>query len=205
MTSSPVAVADDVTDPARSPLRESAETPTRAASSSATEEEHDALIRLEEQVQWLRQQFLDAEQEWEQERRQLMQEVTQRQEDCQLMASDIQHLEQEQQPLLLLQERANSVLDVLRNLRHVNISTRALGRLVYDALERCQETDGGQAAFRFLNALHRAASGYERLSTESLIQLALEGLGPDRSRASNTTALSTNNLRCPVFVDLPRT
>ena len=54
-----------------------------------------------------------------QERRQLVEEVTQRQEDCQLMAGDIQHLEQEQQPLLLLHERASSVVDVLQNLRHV--------------------------------------------------------------------------------------
>ncbi|KAF0294229.1 EF-hand and coiled-coil domain-containing protein 1 [Amphibalanus amphitrite] len=149
-------------------------------STDTTSEEHDALIRLEEQVHWLRQQFLEAEREWEQERRQLVEEVTQRQEDCQLMAGDIQHLEQEQQPLLLLHERASSVVDVLQNLRHVNISPRALGRLVYDALERTQECSSGggnQRAFRFLTCLHRSASGYERLSTESLIQLALEGLG----------------------------
>ena len=54
-----------------------------------------------------------------QERRQLAEEVAQRQEDCQLMAGDIQHLEQEQQPLLLLQERAASLVDVLQNLRQV--------------------------------------------------------------------------------------
>ena len=52
---------------------------------------------------------------------------------------------------------------------------------MYDALERTQDTSsassgGSQRAFRFLTCLHRSASGYERLSTESLIQLALEGL-----------------------------
>ena len=38
----------------------------RRLPSVGSEEEHDALIRLEEQVHWLRQQFLEAEQEWEQ-------------------------------------------------------------------------------------------------------------------------------------------
>lgn len=160
----------------------------RPLPSVGSEEEHDALIHLEEQVHWLRHQFLEAEQEWEQERRQLVEEVTQRQEDCQLMAGDIQHLEQEQQPLQLLHDRASSVVDVLQNLRQVNISPRALGRLVYDALEKTHDSSspssscssssgGGQRAFRFLTCLQRAATGYERLSTESLIQLALEGLG----------------------------
>nr|XP_045008842.1 EF-hand and coiled-coil domain-containing protein 1 isoform X2 [Jaculus jaculus] len=83
---------------------------------------------------------------------------------------ELQMVETERVRLSLLEEKLVDVLQLLRRLCHLNISKRALGKIVLSALDQdpTQEDTGGPSAI--LDTLHQALAGCELLQRHPTAQ-----------------------------------
>ncbi len=128
-----------------------------------------------------------------QERNVLLEELIRRQ-DCADLSSDLQVLEAQKVRLTLLEEKIKEVLIMLRSLNSMvrskneqvktrlsecetfrqNISSRTLGKLVLDAVQRSVDPLTKEVqVFKFLNHLYHSVRDFERLTTENQVSNVL--------------------------------
>ncbi|XP_007465362.1 PREDICTED: LOW QUALITY PROTEIN: EF-hand and coiled-coil domain-containing protein 1 [Lipotes vexillifer] len=83
---------------------------------------------------------------------------------------ELQMVETERVRLCLLGEKLEDVLRLLRRLRDLNISKRALGKILLSTLDACRDPahEGTSGPSAMLDALHRALAGCELLRREPL-------------------------------------
>ncbi|XP_052030211.1 EF-hand and coiled-coil domain-containing protein 1 isoform X2 [Apodemus sylvaticus] len=76
---------------------------------------------------------------------------------------ELQMVETERVRLSLLEEKLVDVLQLLKRLRDLNISKRALGKMLLNALDRNPSQEGTRGTLAILDALHQALVGCELL------------------------------------------
>nr|XP_048272424.1 EF-hand and coiled-coil domain-containing protein 1 [Myodes glareolus] len=76
---------------------------------------------------------------------------------------ELQMVETERVRLSLLEEKLVDVLQLLQRLRDLNISKRALGKILLNALDRSPSQEGTRGTLAILNTLHQALVGCELL------------------------------------------
>ncbi|XP_022418310.1 EF-hand and coiled-coil domain-containing protein 1 isoform X1 [Delphinapterus leucas] len=83
---------------------------------------------------------------------------------------ELQMVETERVRLSLLEEKLEDALRLLQRLRDLNISKRALGKILLSTLDACRDPahEGTSGPSAMLDALHRALAGCELLRRESL-------------------------------------
>ncbi|XP_023568436.1 EF-hand and coiled-coil domain-containing protein 1 [Octodon degus] len=83
---------------------------------------------------------------------------------------ELQMVETERVRLSLLEEKLVDVLQLLRRLRDLNISKRALGKILLSTLDACEDPAqaGRSGPLAVLDALHEALAGCKLLQTPSL-------------------------------------
>ncbi|XP_068216636.1 cytospin-A-like [Palaemon carinicauda] len=145
---------------------------------------------LERELRNLQQTLEEAELEWKQEttfQPQRPKEVIR--EETALLENELREVEAERMRLALIEEKLRQLLQVLLSVADLNLSRRTLGRLVLEAVEdaagvkfgdigfsNSAPEDGKVSPLTFLTNLLSSTSNYQALSTESLMQLAFQGL-----------------------------
>ncbi|XP_050021366.1 EF-hand and coiled-coil domain-containing protein 1 isoform X2 [Alexandromys fortis] len=76
---------------------------------------------------------------------------------------ELQMVETERVRLSLLEEKLVDVLQILQRLRDLNISKRALGKILLNALDRSPSQEGTRGTLAILDTLHQALVGCELL------------------------------------------
>ncbi|XP_057642730.1 EF-hand and coiled-coil domain-containing protein 1 [Chionomys nivalis] len=76
---------------------------------------------------------------------------------------ELQMVETERVRLSLLEEKLVDVLQLLQRLRDLNISKRALGKILLNALDRSPSQEGTRGTLAILDTLHQALVGCELL------------------------------------------
>lgn len=81
------------------------------------------------------------------------------------LRQELQMVEAERVRLSLLEEKLEDVLGLLQRLRDLNISKKALGKILLSTLDACRDPahDGLSGPLAVLEALHRALAGCELL------------------------------------------
>ncbi|CAG0892233.1 unnamed protein product [Darwinula stevensoni] len=131
-----------------------------------------SLQQMEAQLEWLDAQFHRAEMEWDQERHLLVTELKGSQDTVEALTTEIRQLDAERIRLLELEQRLRDVLHALRELDQMNVSRRALGRLIMAAVEQSVDPLTHECCpTRFLSHLHHSAQHFER--HDDLMRLAL--------------------------------
>nr|XP_020728187.1 EF-hand and coiled-coil domain-containing protein 1 [Odocoileus virginianus texanus] len=84
------------------------------------------------------------------------------------LRQELQMVETERVRLSLLEEKLQDVLGLLQRLRDLNISKKALGKILLSTLDACRDTahEGTSGASAVLDMLHRALAGCELLQRE---------------------------------------
>nr|XP_020448945.1 EF-hand and coiled-coil domain-containing protein 1-like [Monopterus albus] len=97
----------------------------------------------------------------------LVQELQQKAEETELHQMELQMLETERAHLSLVEEKLVDILQLLQQLRDLNISQRSLGKvLLLSTLESCSDPKHGKAhILEVLNALYHELAACEILST----------------------------------------
>ncbi|XP_071407072.1 EF-hand and coiled-coil domain-containing protein 1 isoform X2 [Pithys albifrons albifrons] len=101
----------------------------------------------------------------------LLGELQQKVEETELLKMELQMLETERVRLSLVEEKLMDVLQLLQQLRDLNISKRALGKILLSTLESCRDPQPGKAhLFEVLDTLHQELMGCELLHKEPVEQ-----------------------------------
>ncbi|KAB0379158.1 hypothetical protein FD755_010736 [Muntiacus reevesi] len=84
------------------------------------------------------------------------------------LRQELQMVETERVRLSLLEEKLEDVLGLLQKLRDLNISKKALGKILLSTLDACRDIahEGTSGASAVLDTLHRALAGCELLHRE---------------------------------------
>ncbi|XP_068415158.1 EF-hand and coiled-coil domain-containing protein 1 [Eschrichtius robustus] len=92
-------------------------------------------------------------------------ELQQKVEENEHLRLELQMVETERVRLSLLEEKLEDVLQLLRRLRDLNVSKRALGKILLSTLDACRDParEGTSGPSAMLDALHRALAGCELL------------------------------------------
>ncbi|XP_053454847.1 EF-hand and coiled-coil domain-containing protein 1 isoform X2 [Nycticebus coucang] len=90
-------------------------------------------------------------------------ELQQKVEDNEHLRLELQMVETERVRLSLLEEKLVDVLQLLQRLRALNISKRALGKILLSTLDTCRDQEGRSGPLAILDALHQALAGCELL------------------------------------------
>ncbi|XP_069721790.1 EF-hand and coiled-coil domain-containing protein 1 [Phaenicophaeus curvirostris] len=99
----------------------------------------------------------------------LLGELQQQAEETELLKMELQMLETERVRLSLLEEKLMDVLQLLQQLRDLNISKRALGKILLSTLESCREPQPGKAqVFEVLDTLYQELTACELLQSQPL-------------------------------------
>ncbi|KGL75364.1 EF-hand and coiled-coil domain-containing protein 1, partial [Tinamus guttatus] len=98
-------------------------------------------------------------------------ELQQKVEETELLKMELQMLETERVRLSLVEEKFMDVLQLLQQLRDLNISKRALGKILLSTLESCRDPRNGKAhLFEVLDTLHHELTACELLQSHPLGQ-----------------------------------
>uniref|UniRef100_U3J2Q4 EF-hand and coiled-coil domain containing 1 n=1 Tax=Anas platyrhynchos platyrhynchos TaxID=8840 RepID=U3J2Q4_ANAPP len=99
-----------------------------------------------------------------------MEEVTgQKVEETEMLKMELQMLETERVRLSLVEEKLMDVLQLLQQLRDLNISKRALGKILLSTLESCRDPQHGKAhLFEVLDTLYQELTACELLQSQPL-------------------------------------
>ncbi|XP_076863703.1 EF-hand and coiled-coil domain-containing protein 1 [Brachyhypopomus gauderio] len=98
----------------------------------------------------------------------LVQELQQRAEETELLQRELQMLETERVRLSLVEEKLMDVLQLLQQLRDLNVSRRSLGKILMSTLEACSDPQHGKAhLLEVLNALCHELTACEILSSNA--------------------------------------
>nr|XP_044610657.1 LOW QUALITY PROTEIN: EF-hand and coiled-coil domain-containing protein 1 [Equus asinus] len=97
-------------------------------------------------------------------------ELQQKVEENEHLRLELQMVETERVRLSLLEEKLVDVLQLLQRLRDLNISKRALGKMLLNTLDACRDPacEGICGPSALLDALHQALAGCELLRREPL-------------------------------------
>nr|CBN80623.1 EF-hand domain-containing protein [Dicentrarchus labrax] len=138
--------------------------------SSRSEESCSAVVELLERVTRLHKQLelkeSKAEIDMDQMKDSLVQELQQKAEETELLQMELQMLETERVRLSLVEEKLVDILQLLQQLRDLNVSRRSLGKILLSTLESCSDPQHGKAhILEVLNALYHELAACEILST----------------------------------------
>ncbi|XP_005726746.1 EF-hand and coiled-coil domain-containing protein 1 [Pundamilia nyererei] len=138
--------------------------------SSRSEESCSAVLELLERVTRLHKQLelkeSQAEINMDQMKDSLMQELQQKAEETELLQMELQMLETERVRLSLVEEKLVDILQLLQQLRDLNVSRRSLGKILLSTLESCSDPQHGKAhILEVLNALYHELTACEILSS----------------------------------------
>ncbi|XP_075618816.1 EF-hand and coiled-coil domain-containing protein 1 isoform X1 [Balearica regulorum gibbericeps] len=99
----------------------------------------------------------------------LLGELQQKVEETELLKMELQMLETERVRLSLVEEKLMDVLQLLQQLRDLNISKRALGKILLSTLESCRDPQPGKARlFEVLDTLYHELTACELLQSQPL-------------------------------------
>ncbi|XP_069625919.1 EF-hand and coiled-coil domain-containing protein 1 isoform X1 [Haliaeetus albicilla] len=99
----------------------------------------------------------------------LLGELQQKVEETELLKTELQMLETERVRLSLVEEKLMDVLQLLQQLRDLNISKRALGKILLSTLESCRDPQPGKAhLFEVLDTLYHELTACELLQSQPL-------------------------------------
>ncbi|XP_031731269.1 EF-hand and coiled-coil domain-containing protein 1 [Anarrhichthys ocellatus] len=138
--------------------------------SSRSEESCSAVLELLERVTRLHKQLelkeSHAEMDMDQMKDSLVQELHQKAEETELLQMELQMLETERVRLSLVEEKLADILQLLQQLRDLNVSRRSLGKILLSTLGSCSDPQHGKAhILEVLNALYHELAACEILST----------------------------------------
>ncbi|XP_051528790.1 EF-hand and coiled-coil domain-containing protein 1-like isoform X1 [Myxocyprinus asiaticus] len=147
---------------------------------SHTEESQTAVLELLEKVTRLNKQLelkeshaRRAEMNTDQMRDALVQELQQKAEETELLHLELQMLETERVRLSLVEEKLMDVLQLLQQLRELNVSRRSLGKILLSTLESCSDPQHGKAhILEVLHALCHELAACEILSSGETVERA---------------------------------
>ncbi|XP_029007764.1 EF-hand and coiled-coil domain-containing protein 1 [Betta splendens] len=132
-------------------------------SCSAVLELLDRVTRLHKQLELKERR---AEVDMEQMKDSLVMELHQKAEEAELLQMELQMLETERVRLSLVEEKLVDILQLLQQLRDLNVSRRSLGKILLSTLESCNDPQHGKAhILEVLNALFHELAACEILST----------------------------------------
>ncbi|XP_026117076.1 EF-hand and coiled-coil domain-containing protein 1-like [Carassius auratus] len=131
----------------------------------------DRVIRLNKLLELKESQAKRAEMDTDQMRHVLVQELQQKAEETELLHLELQMLETERVRLSLVEEKLMDVLQLLQQLRELNVSRRSLGKILLSTLESCSDPQHGKAhILEVLNALCHELAACEILSNGKKIE-----------------------------------
>ncbi|NXF25872.1 EFCC1 protein, partial [Rhodinocichla rosea] len=98
-------------------------------------------------------------------------ELQQKVEETEVLKMELQMLETERVRLSLVEEKLLDVLQLLQQLRGLNISKRALGKILLSTLESCHDPQPGKAQLlEVLDTLQQELAACELLHKQPLEQ-----------------------------------
>ncbi|NWT59784.1 EFCC1 protein, partial [Erythrocercus mccallii] len=98
-------------------------------------------------------------------------ELQQKVEETEALKMELQMLETERVRLSLVEEKLLDVLQLLQQLRDLNISKRALGKILLSTLESCRDPQPGKAQlFEVLDTLQQELAACELLHRQPMEQ-----------------------------------
>ncbi|NXM84810.1 EFCC1 protein, partial [Oenanthe oenanthe] len=98
-------------------------------------------------------------------------ELQQKVEETEMLRMELQMVETERVRLSLVEEKLMDVLQLLQKLRDLNISKRALGKILLSTLESCHDLQPGQAQLsEVLDTLQQQLTACELLHKEPMEQ-----------------------------------
>uniref|UniRef100_A0AAQ4S9U8 EF-hand and coiled-coil domain containing 1 n=1 Tax=Gasterosteus aculeatus aculeatus TaxID=481459 RepID=A0AAQ4S9U8_GASAC len=152
-----------------------------------SEESCSAVLELLERVTVLHKHLeakeSQAEMDMDQMKDSLVQELQQKAEETELLQVELRMLETERVRLSLVEEKLMDILQLLQQLRDLNVSRRSLGKLLLSTLGSCSDPQHGKAHIvEVLNALYHELAACEVLSTGG-------ALGPSQ-RSGNALFIS---------------
>lgn len=135
-----------------------------------SEESCSAVVELLERVTKLHKQLEQKESQaqihMDQLQESLVQELQQKAEETELLQMELQMLETERVRLSLVEDKLMDILQLLQQLRDLNVSRRSLGKILLSTLESCSDPQHGKAhILEVLNALYHELAACEILST----------------------------------------
>ncbi|KAM3622159.1 uncharacterized protein V6R79_021079 [Siganus canaliculatus] len=137
---------------------------------SRSEESCSAVVELLERVTRLNKQLELKESQgnidMDQLKDSLVQELQQKAEETELLRMELQMLETERVRLSLVEEKLVDILQLLQQLRYLNVSRRSLGKILLSTLESCSDPQHGKGhILEVLSALYHELAACEILST----------------------------------------
>ncbi|MBN3325337.1 EFCC1 protein, partial [Atractosteus spatula] len=149
-------------------------------SRSAVVELLEKVTKLTKQLELKESQAKKMEMDMEQMKESLVMELQQKAEETELLQMELQMLETERVRLSLVEEKLMDVLQLLQQLRDLNVSRRSLGKILLSTLESCSDPQHGKAhILEVLNALYHELAACELLSSTPL-----EGTSSHTSRTN---------------------
>lgn len=134
-------------------------------SRSAVVELLDKVTKLTKQLELKESEAKKMEMDMDQVKDSLLLELQQKAEETELLQMELQMLETERVRLSLVEEKLMDVLQLLQQLRDLNVSRRSLGKILLSTLESCSDPQHGKAhILEVLNALYHELAACELLT-----------------------------------------
>ncbi|XP_069062734.1 EF-hand and coiled-coil domain-containing protein 1 [Pleurodeles waltl] len=129
----------------------------------------ERITSLTEQLELKEQEVHTLESDMEEMKGPLLVELHQKVEETEVLKMELQMLETERVRLSLLEEKLMDVLQLLQELRNLNVSKRALGKILLSTLESCCDPQHGKAHLsEVLDTLYRELTACELLRSKPL-------------------------------------
>uniref|UniRef100_A0A8C8SJF3 EF-hand domain-containing protein n=1 Tax=Pelusios castaneus TaxID=367368 RepID=A0A8C8SJF3_9SAUR len=129
----------------------------------------ERITKLTEQLDMKRHKVKKLETNMKEMKGPLLDELQQKVEETELLKMELQMLETERVRLSLVEEKLMDVLQLLQQLQDLNISKRALGKILLSTLESCREPQHGKAhIFAVLDTLYHELAACELLQSKPL-------------------------------------
>ncbi|XP_067854786.1 EF-hand and coiled-coil domain-containing protein 1 [Heptranchias perlo] len=138
-------------------------------SNSAILELVEKVAKLKEQLELKEYETQQMETDMDQLKGSLLSELQRKVDETELLQMELQMLETERVRLSLIEEKLMDVLQLLQQLRDLNVSRRSLGKILLSTLETCNNPQHGKAhILEVLNALYHELAACELLSGKPL-------------------------------------
>ncbi|XP_035193732.1 EF-hand and coiled-coil domain-containing protein 1 isoform X1 [Oxyura jamaicensis] len=138
-------------------------------SETAPAELEERITQLTEQLELKGHEVKKLETNMEEMKGPLLTELQQKVEETEMLKMELQMLETERVRLSLVEEKLMDVLQLLQQLRDLNISKRALGKILLSTLESCRDPQHGKAhLFEVLDTLYQELTACELLQSQPL-------------------------------------
>ncbi|XP_072928248.1 EF-hand and coiled-coil domain-containing protein 1 [Hemitrygon akajei] len=138
-------------------------------SNNAVWELVEKVAKLKEQLELKEYETQRMETDIDQLKGSLLCELQRKVDETELLQMELQMLETERVRLSLIEEKLMDVLQLLQQLRDLNVSRRSLGKILLSTLESCSDPQHGKThILEVLNALYHELTACELLSGKSL-------------------------------------